>query len=320
MSERTACSLLGLSRSCFRYAAHPRDDSSVAGQLAEIAKEHPRFGYRRAKAMLARKGESVNHKRVYRLWRKSRLLVPRKTKRRRRGFGAVPCKAERPNHVWTYDFLQDTTIRGRKFRILNVMDEFTREGLAVAVAASMPAKFVIAVLAALFAALGRPKYLRSDNGPEFVAKAVRTWLKEQGTGTMCIEPGKPWQNGYGESFNGKLRDECLNANAFLSLAEATVELESWRKWYNTGRPHSSLAYQTPAEFKEQWLVRKPAIANAAPSDPADSALTLAGCGSSATDGGGSDSETEAEVAADHGPTALVKDLVDKKTENANRKH
>ena len=164
------------------------------------------------------------------------------------------------------------------------MDEFTREGLAVAVASSMPAKFVIAVLTALFAIFGRPKCLRSDNGPEFVAKAVRTWLKEQGTETMYIEPGKPWQNGYGESFNGKLRDECLNANAFPSLAEATVELESWRKWYNTGRPHSSLAYQTPAEFKAQWLEANAGRANTAPSDPADSALTLAGCGSSANDG------------------------------------
>jgi putative transposase len=201
--------------------------------------------------MLARKGVSANHKRVYRLWRKARLLVPKKTKRRRRGFGAVPCKAEYPNHVWTYDFLQDTTIKGRKFRILNVMDEFTREGLAVAAASSMPAKFVIGVLLGLFAEHGHPKYLRSDNGPEFVAKAVRTWLKGQGTETMYIEPGKPWQNGYGESFNGKLRDECLNVNQFDSLTDARQRIEQWREAYNTVRPHSSLGDLTPSEFVTQ---------------------------------------------------------------------
>ena len=248
-----ACSLVGLCRSSFRYLPRPREDAVLIDNLVEIAKDNPRFGYRRARAMLARKGVSANHKRVYRLWRKAQLLVPRKIKRRRRGLGAVPCKAEHPTHVWTYDFLQDTTIKGRKFRILNVMDEFTREGLAVEAASSMPARFVIGVLLGLFAKHGHPKYLRSDNGPEFVAKAVRTWLKGQGTETMYIEPGKPWQNGYGESFNGKLRDECLNANAFLSLMEATVELESWRTWYNTQRPHSSLAYKTPVEFKAQWL-------------------------------------------------------------------
>lgn len=245
--------------------------------LVEIAKDNPRFGYRRARVLLARRGIKVNHKRVYRLWRKARLLVPRKTKRRRRGLGAVPCKAEYPNHVWTYDFLQDTTIKGRKFRLLNVMDEFNREGLTVAVATSMPAKFVIGVLTTLFAQFGRPKYLRSDNGPEFVAKAVQFWLKTNGTETMYIEPGKPWQNGFGESFNGKLRDECLNANAFLSLVEAMVDVEAWRKWYNTERPHSSLGYQTPAEYKAQWLARNSAASSNAQSDNASSALSLAGC-------------------------------------------
>lgn len=218
-------------------------------ELVQIASRYPRFGYRRARALLARKGIAANHKRVYRLWRQARLQVPKKVRRRRRGLGTVPCQAEHPNHVWTYDFLYDTTIKGRKFRILSVMDEFTREGLAVEVAASMPASFVIDVLKRLFAVLGKPQFLRSDNGPEFVAKALQAWLKAQGTETIYIEPGKPWQNGYGESFNSKLRDECLNANAFLSVIEASVELEAWRIWYNTGRPHSSLDYQTPAEFK-----------------------------------------------------------------------
>lgn len=270
--------------------------------------------------MLARKGISVNHKRVYRLWGKAQLRVPKKTKRRRRGFGAVPCKAEYPNHVWTYDFLQDTTIKGRKFRILNVMDEFTREGLAVAVASSMPAKFVIGVLLGLFAKHGHPKYLRSDNGPEFVAKAVRTWLKGQGTETMYIEPGKPWQNGYGESFNGKLRDECLNANAFLSLLEASVELESWRKWYNTGRPHSSLAYQTPAEFKADWQARNPATSSIEQFESAGSALSLAGCGSAVIDGDGANRAEVPTTAAEHSRTALTTDLVATMARNDKRKY
>ena len=278
LSERKACSLVGLYRSSFHYLPRPREDAVVIDNLVEIAKNNPRFGYRRAKVMLARKGVSANHKRVYRLWRKAHLLVPRKIKRRRRGFGAVPCKAEYPNHVWTYDFLQDTTIKGCKFRILNVMDEFTREGMSVTVAASMPAQFIIGVLSELFAKHGCPKYLRSDNGPEFVAKTVQIWLKHQGAETMYIEPGKPWQNGYGESFNGKLRDECLNANAFLSLLEASIELESWRKWYNSERPHSSLSYQTPIEFKTSWLTQKAATSFLEQCDTANSALSLAGCG------------------------------------------
>ncbi len=288
--------------------------------LVEIARDNPRFGYRRAKVMLARKGVKANHKRVYRLWRKARLPVPRKTKRKRRGFGAVPCKAEYPNHVWTYDFLQDTTIKGRKFRILNVMDEFTREGLAVAVATSMPAKFVIGVLAALFAAFGRPKYLRSDNGPEFVARAVQSWLKANGTETMYIEPGKPWQNGYGESFNGKLRDECLNANAFLSLMEASVELEAWRNWYNKERPHSSLGYLTPAEFKAAWFARNPAGTGNARSDTASSALSLAGCGWTESTTIRANSITMPTTIVDCSPTALIKDLVAPRTRDENREY
>lgn len=236
--------------------------------------------------LLARKGVQANHKRVYRLWRQAQLQVPKKVRRRRRGVGTIPCKAEHPNHVWTYDFLYDTTIKGRKYRILTVMDEFTREGQAVKVAASMPASFVIGVLGRLFAAFGRPRFLRSDNGPEFVAKAVQGWLKAQGTQTIYIEPGKPWQNGYGESFNSKLRDECLNANAFVSVIEASVELEAWRTWYNRERPHSSLGYQTPAEFKQRCC-----------------------CGSPASDASGANSTTEPPIGVTLGQTALLKDLV-----------
>lgn len=253
--------------------------------LTQIAAKHPRFGYRRAKALLARKGIAANHKRVYRLWRKARLLVPRRTRHRRKGKGAVPCRAAYPNHVWTYDFLQDTTIKGRKYRILCVMDEFTREGLAVEAAVSMPAAFVIDVLKRLFAVFGRPRYLRSDNGPEFIAAALKEWLTTHGAETIYIEPGKPWQNGYGESFNGKLRDECLNAQAFLSVAEAAVELKTWLVWYNTERPHSSLDYQTPAAFKAAWLARNRPASDQHNNDDAG-ALALADGGSPASDAGG----------------------------------
>jgi putative transposase len=253
LSERRACSLVGILRSSYRYGPHPRDDDALVEKLKSVSTgKRIRFGYRRAHAQIAREGWHVNHKRVYRLWQKHKLGVPRKKKRNRRGHGAVPCKALCPNHVWTYDFMQDTTIKGRKLRILTVMDEFDRQSLAVHVAPKMPAKSVIAVLAGLFAEYGAPKFVRSDNGPEFVAKALQTWLKARGAETIYIEPGKPWQNGFGESFNSKLRDECLNANAFLTLIEAQVELDAWRVWYNTERPHSALGYETPSEFRHHW--------------------------------------------------------------------
>jgi putative transposase len=273
----------------------------VIERLTKIAAKHPRFGYRRAKVLLARKGIAANHKRVYRLWHKARLQVPRKTKRRRQGKGALPCQAAYPNHVWTYDFLTDTTLKGRKYRLLCVIDEFTREGLAVEAAVSMPASFVTGVLQRLFAIFGRPCYLRSDNGPEFVAVALKGWLAAQGAETIYTEPGKPWQNGYGESFNGKLRDECLNAQAFLSVAEAGVELEAWRVWYNTERPHSSLGYRTPAAFKAAWLARNEQ--SSVPPDDAG-ALTLAGCGSPASDAGGTRGETQLPIGVTLGRTAL----------------
>jgi transposase InsO family protein len=271
--------LVAIPRSSFKYVARPRDDDALVEKLKSASTgKRVRFGYRRAHAQIGREGWKVNHKRVYRLWRKHNLGVPRKTKRRRRGGGSVPCKAEFPNHVWTYDFMQDTTIKGRKLRILTVTDEFNRRSLAINVAGSMPARNVIAVLVDLFAEYGPPKFVRSDNGPEFVAKALRQWLKANGTKTIYIEPGKPWQNGYGESFNSKLRDECLNANAFLTLIEAQVELEAWRVWYNTERPHSSLGYKTPDEFQQQWLSTKAQSANPAASGGAGSALSLAGAG------------------------------------------
>jgi transposase InsO family protein len=253
LSERRACELAGIHRSSARYVAHPPDDAAVVSRLREIHDRWPRFGYRRAWAVLRREGVAVNRKRIYRLWRREGLDVPRRTKRKRcRPGPTLPQQASSPDHVWTYDFVEDATTNGRKLRILTVVDEFTRECRAIAVNRRFPARQVIAVLRELFARHGRPAYLRSDNGPEFIAQALRRWLSLRGTETLYIAPGSPWQNGHGESFNGKLRDECLNREVFVSVAEAQVTVEAYRRHYNTERPHSSLDYRTPEAFRARW--------------------------------------------------------------------
>ena len=265
ISERRACALVGIGRSSARYQAKPQDDSDIVARLKAIAKEHPRFGYRRAKEMLRRQGKRVNHKRVRRLWVKAGLALPlRRAKKRRSTGGSVPTVATHPGHVWTYDFMEDRTADGRKLRLLTVIDEFSRECLAIQVRRSFPAKAVLPVLKGLFAEHGRPEFLRSDNGPEFIATAIRDWLVEQGASTLYIDPGSPWQNAFGESFNGRFRDECLNLEVFVSVAEAAVIAEKWRVHYNEVRPHSSLGYQTPLEFKAAWLANPP---GALPPDP-----------------------------------------------------
>jgi putative transposase len=187
---------------------------------------------------------------VYRLWKQAGLRLKRRSKRRRQGHGTVPLRALHPGHVWTYDFVHDTCLNGRKLKMLTVVDEFTREALAIEADTTLPARRVLAVLARLFQQHGAPRFLRSDNGPEFLAKVLTTWLAAQGASTVYIEPGSPWQNGFGESFNGKFRDECLNAEVFLGVAEAKVRIEGWRRQYNEERPHSSLGYWTPHEFKQ----------------------------------------------------------------------
>jgi putative transposase len=244
--------LAGLSRSVFQYAIRPRDEAAVIEQLRVLAAKHPRFGYRRMWALLRRSGNKINAKRVHRLWKKLGLGVPRRRRKKRyKGNGSIPCKAEYPKHVWTYDFIHDSCANGRKLKMLTVSDEFTREGLAIETETRLPAGKVIAVLERLFKTHGAPKYLRSDNGPEFIAKALKEWLAQQKTETFYIEPGCPWQNGFVESFNGKFRDECLNAEIFNNLIQAKVVIESWRQHFNGERPHSSLGYQTPLEFKAQ---------------------------------------------------------------------
>jgi len=252
LSVPRACALLSLHRSTFRYAAHPRDETPLVTAMHSLAAQHPRYGYRRIDALL-NQTERVNHKRVKRLWRKHRLQVPRVVRKRLRRERPTRLQAAYPGHIWAYDFVEDALSDGRKLYILTVMDEFTREGLALDVALSTSAERVIGVLTALIAQHGAPDCLRSDNGAEFVATAVQMWLAECGVETLYIDPGKPWQNGKEERCNGTVRDECLNLHVFSSLAEACVRLSAFRHHYNTARPHSRLGYLTPLAFKKAWL-------------------------------------------------------------------
>lgn len=253
ISQRRACVLLAFSRSSCRYGLHPRPAGPVVERLKELAHRHPRYGYRRLTALLRREGQQINPKRVRRLWKQLGLSLQQRPKRkRRRGLGSVPQQGKFPNHVWTYDFLQDACVNSQKLRLLTVVDEFTRECLAIEVAGSFNAREVIGVLEVLIAQHGAPQFLRSDNGPEFIAQALQQWLGHKGIGTFYIEPGSPWQNAYGESFNGKFRDECLNLELFLNRDRAHQIIETFRQHYNTERPHSSLEYKTPAEFKAEW--------------------------------------------------------------------
>lgn len=240
-------------RSSARYAAHPRDDAALAERLAQIGSRHPRFGVRRAHALLRADGWDVNRKRVERVWREASLQVPQRPRKRKIKTGrGVPCQACRPNHVWSYDFQEDALLSGRKVRLLNVLDEFTREWLSVSVGASLTSRAVLAALEPLFASRGAPSFVRSDNGPEFIAAEVKEWLSENGSEPYYIDPGCPWQNGFTESFHGKLRDELLNREVFASIKDAQVRIAQHRVWYNQERPHSSLKYLSPVAFRTQW--------------------------------------------------------------------
>jgi len=254
LSLRRSCALIGFERSSLYYKARPRDDRELCEKLKAIAQRFKRFGYRRAHALIVRSGEVVNHKRIYRLWRLSGLCLPRKRPRKKsKRRDPIPMLAECPNHVWTYDFMFDALHNGRRLKVLTVEDEFTREGLAIKVDKSIKANDVICTLADLFSGRGAPMYLRSDNGPEFIEKTLKRWLAQNGTDTIHIEPGKPWQNGFIESFNSKVRDEFLNMEVFYTLAEAQVKTEIWRREYNEIRPHSSLKYQTPEEYLQGFF-------------------------------------------------------------------
>jgi transposase InsO family protein len=252
LSQRVACGLAGISRSALAYESRGRDDEpELVKDLKALARRHPRYGYRRLWAMLRREGwPQVNVKRVRRLCVKYGLKLKRKARRKRRGQGSVPfpCAAEYANHVWTCDFVHDACENGRKLKMLTVVDEFTRECHRIEAATRLSGRAVLAVMQDLFALHGVPQFLRSDNGPEFIAKALKAGLTESGCGAAYIDPGSPWQNGHCESFNGKFRDECLNLEVFHHPDHARAVTELWRRQYNGERPHSSLGYRTPSEF------------------------------------------------------------------------
>jgi transposase InsO family protein len=248
---------LGQHRSVQRYAARRRpDEEALTAEIVGLASLYGRYGYRRITALLRAAGWVVNAKRVERIWRREGLKVPRRQPKRGRLWlndgSCVRLRPERPNHVWAYDFVQDRTRDGRALRMLVVVDEFSRECLAIRVERRLTSDDVLAVLAELFAARGVPEHIRSDNGPEFVAGAVRGWLARLGVGALFIEPGSPWENGYCESLNGKLRDELLDREIFHSLREAQVLIEAWRRHYNGVRPHSALGYRPPAPEAVPW--------------------------------------------------------------------
>jgi transposase InsO family protein len=266
LSERRACEVLEQPRMTQRYEVkQPDKDKALTADMRRLAGRHPRYGYRFITAKLRQEGWQVNHKRVQRIWRKEGLQVPyRRRKKKCPGSSANACfvkKAEFMNHVWTYDFVADQTEDGRKLKFLTVLDEWTRESPAIEAGRSIRAKDVIAVLEHLFAVRGSPKFIRSDNGPEFIANAIKRWLGESGVATLYIEPGCPWENGYEESFNGRFRDELLDRELFYSVKEANVLAENWRLDYNHDRPHSSLNYMTPAAFAATCI----ASASATPS-------------------------------------------------------
>jgi putative transposase len=255
--ERRACRVLGQHRSTRRKPPRtPDDEAALTADIVALATRYGRYGYRRVTALLRDAGWAVNRKRVERIWRREGLKVPRKQPRKGRLWlhdGSCPrLRPEHPNHVWSYDFVEDRTHDGRKYRMLNVIDEFTRECLAIRVGRKLSSVDVVDLLSDLFILRGVPGHIRSDNGPEFVAKAVRAWIAAVGAKTAYVEPGSPWENGYCESFNSRLRDELLDGEVFHSLAEAKVVVEGWRRHYNAVRPHSALGYRPPAPEVVLW--------------------------------------------------------------------
>jgi putative transposase len=268
VSERWACRVVGQHRSTQRHEPkRAGDDAALRAELRQFSKDRPRWGYRRAHHHLGEQGWTVNRKRVQRLWREEGLRVPqRKRKRRRVGESTVPAKrlrAERPNHVWAFDFQFDQTADGRALKLMNIVDEFTRESLVMVAARSIDADTVVATLERLIAERGvAPELLRMDNGPEMTAHALQDWCEVSKTGTAYIEPGSPWQNPFVESFHSRVRDELLDVEEFSCLAEARVVIGDWQEDYNLRRPHSSLGMRPPAVFAAEW---------AADSEPAPAA-------------------------------------------------
>jgi putative transposase len=259
LSRRRACALLTVARSTLGYASRLASrDQPVIDAMRRLAGQYPRYGYRRIRIFLRREGHIMSPDRAHRLWRLAGLQVPRRRPRRRVAGGRPrPLPPTARNHVWAYDFVFDTCANGQALKCLTVVDEWTRECLAIDVAGGIRSGRVIEVLAQLVSVHGAPRYLRSDNGPEFVATAILRWLTEAQIETAHIDPGRPWQNATDESFNGKFRDEHLSLQWFRNRVEAKVGIEQWRRHYNEVRPHSSLGYLTPIEFKTTQLGSPP---------------------------------------------------------------
>jgi len=269
LSQRRACTLIKVARSALHYRSRlAAKDAPVVTRMAELSAQYPRYGYRRIRIFLGRDGHPMSFGRAHRLWRRAKLQVPRKRPRKRIATGRPrPNAPTGANQVWSYDFVFDWCANGQQLKCLTVTDEWTKEGLAIEVDGRIRSPRVIDVLSRLVSERGAPLYLRSDNGPEFVSRALLTWITSMGIATALIDPGKPWQNGATESFNGKFRDECLSLEWFRSRAEAKVVIESWRRHFNEVRPHSSLGYLTPAEFaariEEQDAALRPATGRTA---------------------------------------------------------
>jgi len=250
IAKRRACGLIGMARSTLSYELRQAvKDAPAIAAMKRLSSQYPRYGYRRIRIFLRREGLAMSASRAERLWRKAGLQLPRRRPRRRIA-ASRPRPPRAANHVWAYDFVFDACANGQQIKCLTVVDEFTHECLAIDVAGSIRSRRVIEVLARLVSVHGAPAYLRSDSGPEFVSQAILKWLTENRIDTALIDPGKPWQNGTNESFNGKFRDECLSLEWFRSRREASIIIEAWRKHFNAVRPHMSLNYLTPTEFKQ----------------------------------------------------------------------
>ena len=252
LSTRRACALLSVARSTLGYQSRlAAKDAPVVAAMRDLSAQYPRFGYRRIHVLLERRGHAMSPDRAHRLWRQAGLQVPRRRPRRKIATGRPrPLPPTGIGHVWTYDFVFDACANGQQLKCLTVLDEYSRECLAIDVAGGIRSGRVIEVLTQLISVHGAPRYIRSDNGPEFVARAILRWLSQANIETAYIDPGKPWQNAAGESFNGKFRDECLSLEWFRNRGDAKIVIEGWRRHYNETRPHSSLGYLTPAEFKQ----------------------------------------------------------------------
>jgi putative transposase len=251
LSERTACKLLGVERSSYRYEPRPDRNAELRAELMKLARQKPRYGYRRLHALLSRRGQEVNVKRVYRLYAEEGLMVRRKKRKRLVRERAVDPRLTGANQEWAMDFIVDGLATGRMVRILSVVDAYTRECLALEADTSLGSGRVTRVLERLIGERGCPENVRSDNGPEFTSRRMLAWSQDWKVGLVHIQPGRPMQNGHVESFHGRLRDECLNVSWFRTLNDVRCTLSTWREEYNCERPHSSLDYRTPKEFRQQ---------------------------------------------------------------------